>query len=188
MKARLLPATLLAGLLSIATVTSSVAQTTPQDHEAHHPAEAQSGPQSGVSDSDPAADSAGSAPGAIGGMPSGMMKHKSGQGMMERGGMLMGAGKMMCPMMGNRTAADIPDGTDLFYGIPHDGQSEMTPERVHELLGQRLARHGNPRIKIGDISTAADGSITAEIVTVDGSLVQKLAFNRYPGLVRQIIE
>jgi hypothetical protein len=54
------------------------------------------------------------------------------------------------------------------------------------LLGT-VTNLGNPRLKLGEISTAADGSITGEIVTVDGSLVQKLAFNRYPGLVRQIV-
>ncbi len=64
----------------------------------------------------------------------------------------------------------------------------MTPERVRAIIDQRLAQHDNPRLKTGEIATAADGSITAEIVTVDGPLVQKLAFNRYPGRVRQITE
>ena len=35
---------------------------------------------------------------------------------------------------------------------------------------------------------ADDGSITAEIVTTGGALVQKLAFNRFPGLVRQLAD
>jgi hypothetical protein len=39
---------------------------------------------------------------------------------------------------------------------------------------------------LGAIGEAPDGSIIAEIRTVDGALVQKLAFNRFPGLVRQI--
>jgi hypothetical protein len=72
--------------------------------------------------------------------------------------------------------------------MPDGTPEEMTPERVRTLLEQRLTQEGNPRLKLGEIATAADGSITAEIVTVDGSLVQKLAFNRYPGLVRQITE
>ena len=66
--------------------------------------------------------------------------------------------------------------------------AHRTPERVRAFLEERLARLANPRLKLGEIATAEDGSITAEIVTVDGSLVQKLAFNRYPGLVRQITE
>jgi hypothetical protein len=44
----------------------------------------------------------------------------------------------------------------------------------------------NPRLTLGTIETAADGSIIAEIRTVDGALVQRLSFNRYPGFVRQI--
>ena len=64
----------------------------------------------------------------------------------------------------------------------------MTPERVRVLLEQELVLLDNPRLKIGEISTAVDGSIIAEIVTIEGSLVQKLAFNRYPGLVRQVEE
>jgi len=64
----------------------------------------------------------------------------------------------------------------------------MTEDRVRALLEQQLTSLGNPRLKIGEIGTASDGSITAEILTVDGSLVQRLAFNRYPGLVRQIVD
>lgn len=85
--------------------------------------------------------------------------------------------KMMQGMMG---------GPGLLYGMPHGATEEMTPESVRSFLEKRLEWHANPRLKIGTIATAADGSITAEIVTVDGSLVQKLAFNRHPGLVRQI--
>ncbi len=77
-------------------------------------------------------------------------------------------------------------GDAMLYGMPHGNVEEMTPERVRTFLEQRLEQHGNPRLKLGEIASAADGSITAEIVTVDGSLVQKLAFNRYPGLFRQV--
>lgn len=57
---------------------------------------------------------------------------------------------------------------------PHGIQEEMTLARVRAFLEQRLAHHGKPRLKIG------------EIITVDGSLVQKLASNRYPGRFRQL--
>jgi hypothetical protein len=79
-------------------------------------------------------------------------------------------------------------GPAALYGIPPAAQEEMTPERVRAWLDRQLAWHGNPRLKIGQIVSAGEDTITAEIVTVDGSLVQKLAFNRYPGLVRQITE
>lgn len=47
---------------------------------------------------------------------------------------------------------------------------------------------GVKKLSLGEIGAAVDESITAEIVTVDGSLVQKLAFNCYTGLVRLIAE
>lgn len=77
-------------------------------------------------------------------------------------------------------------GPDALYGMPGGAPMEMTPARVRDILAQMLERHGNPRLAIGEITEAADGSIVAEIVTRDGSLVQRLAFNRYPGLFRQI--
>lgn len=74
----------------------------------------------------------------------------------------------------------------MLLGTPLGSPEEMTEDRVKALLEQQLTSLGNPRLRLGDLGTANDGSITAEIVTVDGSLVQKLAFNRYPGLVRQV--
>ena len=196
MKARSLPVALLAGLLSIGIAISAVAQTATQDHDAHHPGETQSAPPSATSDKAPPAGATEKMPGMMGAMPPEMMQRmmrgRGGMpGMMGQGGMPMENGMMTCPMMGDRTAAGMQgmtDGAAILYGAPRGAQTEMTPERVRTLLDQRLTQHGNPRLKIGAIATAVDGSITAEIVTVDGSLVQKLAFNRYPGLVRQITE
>ena len=119
-----------------------------------------------------------------------------GPGTMGQGQMPMARGMMMCPMMqmmmmGARSEMEMPGmmgGLGMLDGMLDGTPEEMTPERVRTLLEQRLTQQGNPRLKLGEIATAADGSITAEIVTVDGSLVQKLAFNRYPGLVRQITE
>jgi hypothetical protein len=122
---------------------------------------------------------------------SGMMSGMQGQGMSKGG---MGSGMMACPMtqmMGSRPGKGMPammGGDAMLYGMPHGKVEEMTPERVRAFLAQRLEQHGNPRLKLGEIESTTDGNITAEIVTVDGSLVQKLAFNRYPGLFRQITE
>jgi hypothetical protein len=119
--------------------------------------------------------------GGMGGMMGGM----AGQGM-PKGGMDEG---MMCPMMQMMMGAGGGmGGPGMHLGLPRGSQEEMTPERVRTFVEEHLTRQGNPRLKLGEVATAVDGSITAEIVTVDGSLVQKLAFNRYPGLVRQIVE
>ncbi len=99
-------------------------------------------------------------------------------GMMD--GMMGGAGMGMRP--GAMTDTMSPGGLGMAAGALR----EMTPELVREWLTRWLARHGVARLEIGEIASAEDGSIVAEIVTVDGSLVQKLAFNQYPGLFRQV--
>ena len=206
---------LYASLLFVGTATAAIAQTGTQDHDAHHPAQAQAAPAAPTGDARPPAGMQGGMPGmgmmtpemmqmmqrmmGQGGMP-GMMREMQGQGMPEggmgpgmTGQMPMMGGMMMCPMMqmmGVRSGMDMHPmmGAAMLYGMPHGNVERMTPERVRTFLERHLGQHGNPRLKLGEIATAADGSITAEIVTIDGSLVQKLAFNRYPGLFRQITE
>lgn len=115
-----------------------------------------------------------------------------GMGPGTMGQMPMASGMMMCPMMQMMGAHQgmgmraMTGGHAMLYGMPHGKVEEMTPDRVRVFLAQRLEQHGNPRLMLGEIATAEDGSITADVVTVDGSLVQKLAFNRYPGLFRQV--
>ena len=183
---------LFAGLLFIGSASAAVAQTGAQDHDAHHPAGAQAAPAAPTGDAPTPSGMQGGMPGVgmmtpemmqmmprmmgQGGMP-GMMGGMQGQRMPEggmgqgmTGQMPMAGGMMMCPMMqmmGARSGMDMQSmmGAAMLYGMPHGNAEEMTPERVRTFLEQRL-----------------------EIVTVDGSLVQKLAFNRYPGLFRQITE
>ena len=168
------------------------------DHQAHHPAQAQvaPAPESAMPGASADEGMAGGMPGMMGMMTPEMMKMM--QGMMAvQGGGSGKPGMMMCPMMRQMMAmasgtdpqkGEAGMGPDALYGMPPAAQEEMTPESVRAWLEQRLARHGNPRLKIGEIAAVGDATITAEIVTIDGSLVQKVAFNRYPGLVRQIAE
>ncbi len=162
-------------MLLLGTTTAALAQSGPQNTDDHHPPETQTAPPAATGAETP---------------PTGMRGGTQGEGRPDRS---MGQGMMMCPMMqmmGGRQAMDMQAmmGTAVLGGVPHERPTEMTPERVRALLEKRLEQEGNPRLKIGKIASAADGNITAEIVTVDGSLVQKLAFNRYPGLFRQLAE
>lgn len=195
---------LFGGLLFIGSATAALSQTVSQDHDAHHPAETQSAPAAPTGDATPPAGMQGGMPGM--GMMTPemmqMMQRMMGQGGMQGGGMPeagMGqsqmpmGGMMMCPMMRMMMAGQAGMGMPgmmgsqaMLLGTPLGSPEEMTEDRVKALLEQQLTNLGNPRLRLGDLGTASDGSITAEIVTVDGSLVQKLAFNRYPGLVRQI--
>jgi hypothetical protein len=131
-----------------------------------------------------------------GGM-SDMMGGQAGQGMPEgRADMASGmpmAGMTMCPMIqmmskgqGQTGSADVTGGQGMRLGLPPGAPEEMTGDRVRALVERELTKLGNSRLKLGQIGKADDGSITVEILTVDGSLVQKLAFNRYPGLMRQV--
>ncbi|MBC7284360.1 hypothetical protein [Hoeflea sp.] len=131
-------------------------------------------------------------PGGMPGMMQAMAGGGAGAGMM---GQMPMAGMMMCPMMrvmmGGQAGMGMPGmmgNLSGLFGAPLGAAAEMTEDRVRALLQRQLDTLGNPRLKLGGIGTASDGSITAEIVTVDGSLVQKLAFNRYPGLFRPIVK
>ena len=212
MRAHRIPTLLFAGLLMLGTVTSATAQTDPEEQDAHHPADAETAPAPTAPGESPAAAATGGMP-DMGMMTPEMMQMMqmmehmmdqggmAGQGMTQDGmtpgmsaqGQMPMAGMMMCPMMqmmmGGRAGMGMPGmmtGPGILYGMPYGTPEEMTVERVRTLLEQDLTQHGNPRLKLGEVATAADGSITAEIITVDGSLVQKLVFNRYPGLVRQV--
>ena len=199
---------LLAGTALFATSLIATAQTTADDDAAHHPdidATAPDGASAGA-DANPM-------PGMMGMMTPEMMQmmmRMMGEGGMSamRGGMrdspmadgmpdlgMMGRGLPgmdglpMGPMTMHgpqRQMGGHALGPGALYGMPHGATTEMTPARVEAFLSHMLERHNNPRLEIGEITEAEDGSIIAEIVTVDGSLVQRLSFNRYPGLFRQI--
>lgn len=95
-------------------------------------------------------------------------------------GMQPGCGMMMGPAAGGGV------GPGMIYGWP-DGQGQkVSIEEARGWLERRLARHGNPRLKLGEVREADDGTLVAEIVTRDGSLVQKLAIDRRSGSLRQL--
>lgn len=122
-------------------------------------------------------------------MPQGGM----GQGMMGsdmmRGGMGQG---MMCPMMSGMMQAGMGQGM-MGQGMMGGGRGGMFGSRVTPMmnlsvddvrshLGVQLNRLNNKRLKIGTVS-ADDGTISAEIVTVDNSLVQRLKVDRHTGTI-----
>ena len=59
----------------------------------------------------------------------------------------------------------------------------LSPEDVLGYLGLQLQRLNNKRLKIGDLKSD-DGTITADIVTVDNSLVQRLKIDRHTGAIQ----
>ena len=100
-------------------------------------------------------------------MGTGMMGG-SGHGMQ---GSMMGSGMMGS---GPGVQGDCPGQTAAL-------KEDLTVDGVTKLLEQRLSHMGNDRLKVGEVKAKDDDTITAEIVTVDGSLVRKLEFDRDTG-------
>ncbi len=97
----------------------------------------------------------------------GMMGHMGGGMMGHMGGGMMGSG--------SGGHGDCPSAQKAAFG------QDMTVESVTKFLEQRLNHMGNDRLKVGEIKATDDKTIVAEIVTQDGSLVQKLQFDRETG-------
>ena len=113
-----------------------------------------------------------------------------GQGMMQGG---MGS-DMMCPMM----RSGMMRGGVMGHGMMGSGMtrrdmgalfgSRVTPvmnlsvDDVRGYLASQFEQLNNKRLKLGDIKSD-DGTITADIITVDNSLVQRLKVDRHTGAI-----
>ena len=89
-----------------------------------------------------------------------------GQGMMGSGMMLGGMGPGMAALFGSRVMPMM----------------NLSVEDVRGYLSLQLERLNNKRLKVGDVS-ADGGTITADIVTVDNSLVQRLKVDQRTGTI-----
>jgi hypothetical protein len=172
---------LMSGMAIAAAVFPALAQQgqqqTPTDQSAHHGGtDQQTGQQS---------------PG--GGMMGGGMM---GQG---KGGMMDGDCPMMSGMMGSGQQGMMGQGMrgpGMMQGGMRPGMgglfgSRVTPmmnlsvEDVRGYLAVQLDRLNNKRLKIGDIKSD-DGTVTADIITIDNSLVQRLKVDRHTGAIEYL--
>jgi hypothetical protein len=103
-----------------------------------------------------------------GGMQGGMMG-----GRMMRGGM-MGSG-----MMGS---GGMRGGMGALFGSRVRPVMNLSADDVRGYLASRLERLNNKRLKLGDVKSD-NGTITADIVTVDNSLVQRLKVDPHTGAI-----
>ena len=112
------------------------------------------------------------------GMGPGMGPGMMGQGMMGQGmGQGMGPG-MTGPGHG---AGQQAYGTGTCPGLTAAQGQEVTVDSVTKFLESRLAHMGNERLKLGKVEQTDDKTIVGEIVTKDGSLVHKIAFDKATG-------
>lgn len=123
-----------------------------------------------------------------GGMGPGMM----GQGQMPMtGGMaFMGTaqGGMPCVTgaspMGSGSMMGV--GPAALYGMPRKPQAEIDPAKAKTMVEGMLDWHGNPRLKLGEVRETDLGEVVVDILTQEGSLVQRLAIDRRTGAVRHV--
>jgi hypothetical protein len=86
---------------------------------------------------------------------------------------------------------NMPPGSIMPMNLPMEGMfgSRVTPmmflsvEDVRHYLTSQLERLHNRRLKLGDVK-ADDANITADVVTVDNSLVQRLSVDRRTGVIK----
>ncbi|KQT20758.1 MULTISPECIES: hypothetical protein [unclassified Bradyrhizobium] len=117
----------------------------------------------------------------MGNMGSGMMDQRMGGGMMGGGMMGSSAGGMMMDrdMMGGGGARS---GMGALFGSRVTPVMNLSIDDVRGYLDMQLNRLDNKRLKIGDVKSD-DANITADIVTLDNSLVQRLKVDRHTGAI-----
>jgi len=99
------------------------------------------------------------------GMGPGMMGQYQGYG--------MGPG-MMGPYQGY--------GMSPGYGGQQMMGRDLTADDVRHMLEHRLQWNGNERLKVGEVQEVDGDTIMADIVTVDGSLVDRFRIDRHTGV------
>ena len=123
----------------------------------------------------------------MGQQPDGRDGSYMGRGMMGPGMMGYGMpGYGMAPgMMGYGMAPGMM-GYGMAPGMMAPLRQDLTTADVQHMMGHRLAWSGNPHIKLGKVEQKDDDTITVEIVTQDGSLVDKLEVDRHTGYMQPV--
>ena len=67
-------------------------------------------------------------------------------------------------------------------------RGDLTVDEARAGLERWLASIGNPRLKLGNVAEKDSQTITADIVTVDNSLVEKFDIDRHTGIIWQLQE
>lgn len=93
--------------------------------------------------------------------------------------------EMMEHMMGYRGEYSHP----MYPGPPEEKEQTkkaLSQEEAVSIVQNYLTRTGNPNLKIGKVEKEDDGNYLVEIVTKDGSLVDKLEVNKFTGWFHSI--
>jgi hypothetical protein len=109
-----------------------------------------------------------------------------GQGMMHRGyggcpDYGMGSGTMGSGMMGRQGMGPGMMGPGMIQSLRQD----LSAADVRHMMEHQLAWQGNSNLKLGKVEEADSDTIVAEIVTRDGSLVQRMKIDRHTGWMQR---
>lgn len=109
---------------------------------------------------------------------SGMMGQQTGRGMMGSGMMgMMGSG-----MQGGMMQGGMRSGAGALFGSRVTPPMNLSVDDVRGYLDLQIKRINNKRLKVGEVKSG-DDAITADVVTVDNSLVQRLKVDRHTGAI-----
>jgi hypothetical protein len=116
-----------------------------------------------------------------------------GQGWMGHGGMHHGHGMSFGQgQMGYGGMHHGPGWTGPGRGGYGFGRSalrqDLTADDVKHILEHRLQWQGFTNLRVGDIAEKDDDTLTAEVVTADGTLVQRFKVNRHTGAMSPVQE
>ena len=102
-----------------------------------------------------------------------------GQGYMMGQGHMMGQGYMMGP--GYMMAPDFNQRGNVGPGMMQTLREDLSIGDVRHMMEHRLRWMNNPNLKLGNVEEKDTDTITADIITKDGSLVQRLNVDRHTG-------
>lgn len=103
-------------------------------------------------------------------------------------GMMMYPGMMMNPGMMGMMNPGMMGMMGRGYGMNPMARSgeDYSADDVRGWLETMLKWHGNARLKIGEVKESDDDTILADIVTQDGSLVQRYKIDRHNGWMQSV--
>ena len=105
----------------------------------------------------------------------------SGQGYGHGGKMGSGQGCGQGGMMGRGM---MGQGRGGMMGMAAPLAEDLSIDGVRHIMEHRVAMMQNPNLKVGEIVEQDDDTITADVVTQDGSLVRRFMIDRHTGAMR----
>src|SRR6266436_6534263 len=85
-------------------------------------------------------------------------------------------------MKGKMGSGMMRSGMNALFGSRVRPVMNLSVDDVRGYLASQLEHLNNKRLKLGDVNSG-DATITADIVTVDNSLVQRLKIDRHSGAI-----